>query len=540
MDKLNLQECRNIKNRWTIFQDKGQFGMIDFDEFISQNKSYCVFLTRSSPGIPCKILNQVKIEVTDVVKIQFPFYEPLLLLFKTYIIHKSYNNKVWTIPLSKLEDIIYFCDVLGIPYSPQFKAAVNYDRYYQLEPLFPGLFLRFNFNVHQIQLKGEDLTWLSMDPLDMINPISNNECSFRFPLFKQLKGVLFDMGYFITSGISNFVFSRSPSYILQNETSELCTACHANKSPHNCRYVAYFKCQACSYHYTLFSYTDLANCTFCKSSNSLIFKHPRHYVYTNDFNIVNKHPLDKHIQFEAFRHTYLVYQANDFTSVTTFIHKFFPPFVEDDVVARMGKSIADPASEYHQKTESQIKEVWRINRNLGTWMHLCIEHILMGVLNSHHTMLSTLPTEYSYFMGFLEDLQRRSFSPFKTEWRIFDRKRKICGSIDALFIKDGEIYMFDWKRSKEIRKSSFGMGFEPIQEIPDCNYYHYSLQLNLYKFIIEQNYGIKIKEMNMVVIHPNQTASIVVPIEDMRPTILKMIKYVEVPLDLALLSVDEQ
>ena len=44
---------------------------------------------------------------------------------------------------------------------------------------------------------------------------------------------------------------------------------------------------------------------------------------------------------------------------------------------------------------------------------------------------------------------------------------------------------------------------ECIEHLPDTNYWHYCLQLNTYKHLIEKNYGKKVKEMYLVCLHPN-------------------------------------
>ena len=43
----------------------------------------------------------------------------------------------------------------------------------------------------------------------------------------------------------------------------------------------------------------------------------------------------------------------------------------------------------------------------------------------------------------------------------------------------------------------------PVNHLPDTNYWHYCLQLNTYKYMIEQEYGKKVSEMYLVCLHPN-------------------------------------
>ena len=48
-------------------------------------------------------------------------------------------------------------------------------------------------------------------------------------------------------------------------------------------------------------------------------------------------------------------------------------------------------------------------------------------------------------------------------------------------------------------------GKYPFENVLDCNYYHYALQLNLYRIILERFYNIQIKELFLVILHPNQS-----------------------------------
>ena len=70
---------------------------------------------------------------------------------------------------------------------------------------------------------------------------------------------------------------------------------------------------------------------------------------------------------------------------------------------------------------------------------------------------------------------------------------------------DGTIDIYDWKRCKEIKKDNRweNAKTECIKHFPNSNFWHYSLQLNTYKAILEKNYGKKIGKMCLVCLHPN-------------------------------------
>ena len=90
---------------------------------------------------------------------------------------------------------------------------------------------------------------------------------------------------------------------------------------------------------------------------------------------------------------------------------------------------------------------------------------------------------------------------------VWDKELKLAGSIDMLYKNpDGTFSIYDWKRSKEIIKTNRWNKYshtECISHIPDTNYWHYCLQLNTYKALLEKNYGYQIKDMYLVCLHPN-------------------------------------
>ena len=76
--------------------------------------------------------------------------------------------------------------------------------------------------------------------------------------------------------------------------------------------------------------------------------------------------------------------------------------------------------------------------------------------------------------------------------------------------EDGSLIIYDWKRAKQIVKTSNFNKYaitECIDHLPDTNFWHYSLQLNIYKFILEKNYGVTISKLCLVRLHPNSKKS---------------------------------
>ena len=48
--------------------------------------------------------------------------------------------------------------------------------------------------------------------------------------------------------------------------------------------------------------------------------------------------------------------------------------------------------------------------------------------------------------------------------------------------------------------------------LPDTAFYHYCIQQNLYRMMLQRNYGIRVKAMNLVVLCPDYSTYHVVPV----------------------------
>lgn len=226
---------------------------------------------------------------------------------------------------------------------------------------------------------------------------------------------------------------------------------------------------------------------------------------------------DERITFLEEPHIYLIdgKEVSNLQSVTQFVHTFFSHFNADQVITNMMKSRNWPNSKYFGMTPTEIKQTWDKIRDdaadAGTKMHLAIEQFYNHQIDSSVKLeqdKNVIDTdEYRHFETFFKDYQY--LKPFKTEWRIFDEKVKIAGSIDMIFIDPDDdsgksLYIFDWKRSKCINTSNFFQkALQPISHLDDCNYIHYTLQLNVYRKIIQDNYGYKVNKLAIVVFHPD-------------------------------------
>lgn len=254
--------------------------------------------------------------------------------------------------------------------------------------------------------------------------------------------------------------------------------------------------------------------------------------------VLNHHPRDDRIQFEEETHTYTIDGARKgWTSCTGFLHNFFGHFDADAVIAKMMKSPKWYESKYFGMTAEAIKKQWadkgKTASEAGTRMHLDIEHFYNAMphaLVSEGVRTTKPATECQWSMEdgwagmavdkwtpaegaeweYFQDYQRRhgsGFIPFRTEWLVFDEEHKVAGSIDMVYKKpDGTLAIYDWKRTEGLKtENKFQSGLGPVSHLPDTNYWHYSLQLNVYRYILQKHYGFVVSELALVVLHPENS-----------------------------------
>ena len=244
---------------------------------------------------------------------------------------------------------------------------------------------------------------------------------------------------------------------------------------------------------------------------------------------INTHPHDSVISLDEATHIYTIRQDKSYKSVTTLVKSLFKKFDSDLIIDKMMRSKHWPNNKYFGKTKEEIKQGWTKNglesSALGTRLHLNIEYFYNNILDK--TMEFT--KEFEMFLEFYNN--NRHLIPYRTEWLIFDEDLKMAGSVDMLFKeeKDGQTYyhIYDWKRSKEIKKHNNydNCLVKGLDHLPDSNYWHYSLQLNIYKYILEKNYSIMITDMFLVQIHPNFKTYVKHKVCDLSEEIISLIEY---------------
>lgn len=220
-----------------------------------------------------------------------------------------------------------------------------------------------------------------------------------------------------------------------------------------------------------------------------------------DFNLKNKHYRDANI---SLRDTHYYLQSSKLLGITSVVNNFFPQF-DADYWAEIKAPLLG-------KSKEQLLEEWEHKRiesaHAGTKLHHKIDDYY------HHKNVQTDDKDYLLFKQFADAYK---LNPYRSEWAIYDEDSNIVGVVDMLDYSNGEYILYDWKRSEKIieggqpiTKNKFDeYGLKPIENVPNTDYWHYALQLSFYRYILEKNYGIRIKESRLVVLHPNLNLPIV-------------------------------
>ena len=256
----------------------------------------------------------------------------------------------------------------------------------------------------------------------------------------------------------------------------------------------------------------------------------------------NAHPWDSRIVFVEEPHRYYLDGSCKHTlSTTTFIGKFFPGF---DDVAQSKKTFATktfqdcnhrPSYEYYGcKSPEDILRKWKQASEMGTQMHANIESHFN---NEPYEVIPENKECMRQFHKLFSDKEWVRWTPFRTEWSIFDPETLVTGQIDFCGMVDkelGHVVLLDWKRCKSISDCSMSRftgdlnaplgGYGICAEIENSKYMKYSLQLNVYKYILEKNYGLYVKKMYLIQLHPKNSSKManVFLVPFMQPVVSRM------------------
>lgn len=215
-----------------------------------------------------------------------------------------------------------------------------------------------------------------------------------------------------------------------------------------------------------------------------------------EYNKKNKHFRDSDLSFDESTHLYKV-DGVILQSVTNFVKGCFPKFEAEYHAKRKAEQLGIALEEVLEMWERKGEE----SRELGTELHKRIENYYQGIISNVDDKT------FNLFKMFADKVELK---PYRTEWAVYDVKHNIAGTIDFVDYQNGEYIIYDWKRSDKIIENGMPIkiskydekGNHPLEHLDNTPYYHYALQMSIYKFILENNYNIKISDLRLGIFHP--------------------------------------
>lgn len=256
--------------------------------------------------------------------------------------------------------------------------------------------------------------------------------------------------------------------------------------------------------------------------------------------IDNKHPRDDNIVFDEGPHTYTVNGKRIGLSVTGLIALVESSHFDADAVATKLSTSTRPSAKYSRVSEdgrrvplekAEILKMWDDARDLGTDLHGKIERYLNGIPIEIKEGADN-SVEFKQFLDWWEKQQAAGFEAYRTEWVIYDEDNDLAGSIDFIMRNKatGDLSIVDWKRC-----ITSGSGFDsawggkrmlpPMDHLEETKLNHWKVQVNVYRKMLEKNYGVRIADMRMVVLYKDDQDEAVEFMHDIDDSVEALISH---------------
>jgi|GEM_PF-6839322 len=268
---------------------------------------------------------------------------------------------------------------------------------------------------------------------------------------------------------------------------------------------------------------------------------------------INEHKRDSDVELHPNyenNHVYLIngisHKKLGYKSVTTFLEKFFEKFDAKKIIEKYYDWWQENEHpKYYGKSKEEIALSWKnygqMCRNEGTKIHELFEietnrdvvikdtklqikklkKLKIGSsgeeikkidkkiikfknkIKNHQTTQIRINAEFEEGVLFTGWYKKEVSEPFRTEYTVYGEEERIIGNIDFIYLnKCGELCIVDYKRTNLPNDNSYGKKCIGIN-LPDTKKSKHLLQLNIYKYLLEEYYGLEIKHLYNLYIKNN-------------------------------------
>jgi hypothetical protein len=228
------------------------------------------------------------------------------------------------------------------------------------------------------------------------------------------------------------------------------------------------------------------------------------------------------LQFEESSHSYFL-PGKRTISVTQLIKAYTSPFDSETHSARVANRLGVTSGEILKDWEETAKVSTDIGSSVHEFFYELIfkkntkwEETLEKYDSTHPDYQQRTPLLYCEILRFWSDF-KHIYEPIAGETAIVDFDTGLCGTFDLLFRnkQSGKLELFDIKTNKKFTDSNkYGETLlPPLDHLDNCEVNKYSLQMSLYKHILEKELGLSISEMNVLWLEDTYH---IIPLKDLR------------------------
>lgn len=177
---------------------------------------------------------------------------------------------------------------------------------------------------------------------------------------------------------------------------------------------------------------------------------------------------------------------------------------------------------------SSIRNQWKheglIGRTRGTLTHYYLENKWGSKILKPNISLSFIKTQsdlddfvksvtkcYRMADQFMKD--HPNLIPVRLEFVVGDSELGYAGQVDAIFydLNTKLLHLYDYKTDKKINRTNrFSKFYPPFNHLDDCEFNKYSLQVSMYKYILEKNTNLEFGSSYIVwIYHENDTYELI-------------------------------